>query len=260
MTHPAPHSIATGYSTRVSIELVPRDQAILEQELGMLNEQFASVGLINIPDLTRFEMRSWDGCVIAKKYFSNAIPHIRALDIDPDIPLPMRQTLIDNNINEVLIVTGDPHSDPTVPQYDVNAVDIIKKFKKEMPHLKIYAGIDQYRSGFQEEMLYLIEKQEAGAVGFFTQPFFDLRFMEIYGEILAGKEVFWGISPVTSEKSKAYWEKRNCVVFPKGFRPTLEWNRDFANQALQFARKTHTNIYFMPIRVDLGQYLNGILG
>ncbi len=250
----------TNRTTNISIELVPRDTAALQKELALLKERFTEVDLINIPDLTRFDIRSWDGCAIAKNYFSRTIPHIRALDIDPNAPLPMRQFLIDNDINELLVVTGDPHTDPDTPQYAVKAVDIIKKFKKEMPGVKVYAAIDQYRSGFQKEMLYLLEKEEAGADGFFTQPFFDLRFMEIYGEILEGREVYWGISPVTADKSRAYWEKRNYVVFPKEFRPTLEWNRDFARRALQFARQTGTDIYFMPIRIDLAAYLSGIVG
>ncbi|MBF0358537.1 MAG: methylenetetrahydrofolate reductase [Magnetococcales bacterium] len=246
-------------TTSISIELVPRDKTVLNQELSTVKDQFPAVDLINIPDLTRFDVRAWDGCAVAKKYFERTIPHIRALDIDPNRPLPMREFLTKNNINEVLIVTGDPHTDPNAPQFEVNAVDIIKKFKSEMPQIKIYAAIDQYRSGFQQEMHYLLEKQDAGADGFFTQPFFDLRFMEIYGEILARQEVFWGVSPVTSEKSKAYWEKRNNVVFPKEFKPTIEWNRDFAVKALQFARNTNTNIYFMPIRIDLVEYLGKII-
>jgi methylenetetrahydrofolate reductase (NADPH) len=251
MTHPN--------KIRISIELVPRNEEVLKQELTLLKEQFKAVNLINIPDLTRFDIRAWDGCAIASQFFPHTIPHIRALDIDPNNPLPMKQRLLDSGIKEILVVTGDPHTDPSVPQYDVNAVDIIKKFKAEMPDIKIYAAIDQYRSGFQEEMHYLLEKKAAGAVGFFTQPFFDIRFMEIYGEILADQEVFWGVSPVTSEKAKAYWEKRNCVVFPQEFQPTLEWNRKFASQALNFAKTSNTNIYFMPIRIDIEKYLGGIV-
>ena len=256
MAHP---TLTNHHNTRISIELVPRDEAALKEELSLLKDHFPGVSLINIPDLTRFDIRAWDGCAIAKDYFSRTIPHIRALDIDPNQPLPMKKQLKENGINEVLVVTGDPHTDPSVPQYNVNAVDIIKKFKEEMPELRVYGAIDQYRSGFQKEMHYLLEKKAAGADGFFTQPFFDLRFMEIYGEILADQEVFWGISPVISERSKAYWEKRNNVVFPKGFMPTLGWNREFAIQALQFTKRTHTNIYFMPIRIDLVQYLKGVV-
>lgn len=102
-------------------------------------------------------------------------------------------------------------------------------------------------------------KIQAGADGFFTQPFFDLRFLEIYAELLEGKEVYWGVSPVLSDKSVNYWETKNNVVFPKNFAPTLEWNIDFAQKVLEFVTRTNSNIYFMPIRTKLADYLSGIL-
>lgn len=261
MIHPTDSSSskhAENSVTHLSIELVPRGKTELEEESALIKKRFPDIDLINIPDLTRFPLRAWEGCVVAKKHYPRAIPHIRALDINPDAPLPMMALLRENAIEEVLIVTGDPHTDPKVAQFEVNAVDIIKKFKREMPEIKVYAAVDPYRSGFQKESHYLLEKKEAGADGFFTQPFFDLRFMEIYAEILAGHEVFWGVSPVMTETSKAYWEKRNMVVFPKDFQPTLDWNTAFAKQAIQFAKEHHTHIYFMPILIDLVHYLEGV--
>jgi methylenetetrahydrofolate reductase (NADPH) len=83
--------------------------------------------------------------------------------------------------------------------------------------------------------------------------------MEIYHDLLSGLEVFWGVSPVMSERSKDYWDNLNNAIFPPDFTPTLEWNRQFARQALEFVEKTDSSIYFMPIRVDLGAYLDGIL-
>ncbi len=125
--------------------------------------------------------------------------------------------------------------------------------------MKVYAGIDPYRTGIKTELDYVKRKLDAGAEGFFTQPFFDLRLMEIYRDLLAGLEVFWGISPVMSVRSKDYWDNLNNAIFPPDFEPTLQWNRDFARQALDFVERTDTNLYFMPIRVDLVKYLEGLL-
>jgi predicted CoA-binding protein len=111
--------------------------------------------------------------------------------------------------------------------------------------------VDPYRKNIREELDYIKRKKDAGADGFFTQPFFDLRLMDIYAELLEGSEIFWGVSPVTGEKSVNYWETKNNVVFPKDFEPTLAWNIDFAQKALAYTEKTNTNIYFMPIRTDL---------
>ncbi len=50
--------------------------------------------------------------------------------------------------------------------------------------MTIYAGLDPYRDSLQSELNYTNEKLEAGADGLFTQPFFDLRWMEIYADHL----------------------------------------------------------------------------
>ncbi|MBF0371130.1 MAG: methylenetetrahydrofolate reductase [Magnetococcales bacterium] len=243
-------------STRISMELVPRDEESLQEELDLVKNTFPKVDTLNIPDLPRFKVRSWRGCELARGQFGSTIPHIRAVDCDPDKPLAMAETLVANHINEVLVVTGDVEPG-SIPRS--NALEIIRKFKRELPGVKVYGALDPYRSGFKEELDYLKRKREMGADGFFTQPFFDIRLLEIYQEALEGSDVFWGVSPVTTENSQKYWESRNKVVFPKSFVPNLEWNRKFAAQALQFVRERGAHIYFMPIRVNIERYLGGIL-
>jgi methylenetetrahydrofolate reductase (NADPH) len=143
--------------------------------------------------------------------------------------------------------------------FRTSSIELIRAIKRQMPSLKIYAGIDPYRSGIKDELDYVKRKRDAGVEGFFTQPFFDRRLMEIYHDLLSGIETFWGISPVMSVRSKDYWDNLNNAIFPPDFEPTLEWNRSFARQALEFARQTDSSLYFMPIRVDLVEYLDGIL-
>lgn len=242
----------------VSVELVPRDAAALTTELLLLKNRFSMVDLVNIPDLPRFTMRSWEGCALARTCFPATVPHIRACDIDPDRPLPMSNFLRTHGIDQVLVVAGDPHPDPFFPQYTMGSLGVIRKFRVEMPEVKVYAAIDPYRSGFQAESHYAREKIEAGATGFFTQPFFDLRLMEIYREILGDMTVFWGISPVTTSQSQRYWEKRNKALFPGSFEPTLQWNIDFAHEAIAFSKGAGQHVYLMPITIDLENYLDGL--
>ena len=78
-------------------------------------------------------------------------------------------------------------------------------------------------------------------------------------EQLKDVEIYWGVSPVLGERSKSYWENRNNAFFPMGFEPTLEWNREFANEALTYVKERDDNIYFMPIKTDLVNYLDGII-
>ncbi|WP_041313473.1 methylenetetrahydrofolate reductase [Heliomicrobium modesticaldum] len=244
--------------TGITVELVPRSEEALISELEMIQQEFPQVMGINIPDLLRFPLRSWDACTCAKRYFATAIPHIRAIDLNPDAPLQMAEQLQQNGIAEVLIVTGDPPQDMSRKVYPTTSIDVIRRFKRELPDMKVYAAIDPYRNSLRKEYDYIKRKIDAGADGFFTQPFFDLRFMEIYGEMLEGQQVFWGISPVTTEKSACYWETKNHVLFPADFEPTLEWNIRFARKVLDFVAQSKANMYFMPIRTDLRAYLRGI--
>ncbi len=46
------------------------------------------------------------------------IPHIRAIDIAPDAPLPCAQQ---SGVNEILVVEGDPPADPLRPTIRMTA-------------------------------------------------------------------------------------------------------------------------------------------
>jgi len=245
--------------TEISIELVPRNEASLRQELDQVRKHFPKINRINIPDILRFDLRSWQGCRIAGEYVPRTIPHLRAIDFDPNKPLQICADLTCPEIEAVLVITGDQPQDMSHKSYRTSCLEMIRRLKRELPELTIYAGMDPYRNGIKEEIDYIRAKQDAGAEAFFTQPFFDLRLMEIYQGFLQDINIFWGISPVLTENSQNYWENKNNAIFPPEFQPTLDWNRDFAGKALQFARDTGGNAYFMPIRTDIVKYLDGIL-
>lgn len=242
---------------RISVELVPRDETAIHEELKVLKDNFDCIDVINVPELLRYDIRSWEGAKIAKKFYKDTMPHIRAIDINLDKPLPMAEFLVENDINEVLVIAGDPPQDMTRKIYPTVSTDVIRKFRDELPHIKVYAGIDQYRSSMRQEEYNIRRKIQAGAAGFFTQPFFDLRYMEMYAEMLDDREVYWGVSPVMSERSVNYWETKNNVIFPRDFKPTLEWNIDFARKTMEFVKDNDANIYLMPIKTNLLPYLAG---
>lgn len=244
---------------KIFIELVPRDRESLQQEMQLVRKNFPTIDTINIPDLLKFSFRSWDACIQAKTLFPHAIPHLRAIDFDLDKPFPLVETFEKNGIDSVLVIAGDQPQDMSRRVFRTSSIELIRAIKEQIPDLKVYAGIDPYRAGIKNELDYVKRKLNAGAEGFFTQPFFDLRLMEIYRDLLAGLDVFWGISPVMSVRSKDYWDNLNNAIFPPDFEPTLEWNRNFARKALEFSQRTGSSLYFMPIRVDLVEYLDGIL-
>ncbi|MEG3640043.1 methylenetetrahydrofolate reductase [Magnetococcus sp. PR-3] len=245
-------------NSRLSVELVPRDPEVLKDELLRVHQHFPQITAINIPDLVRYPIRSWDGCVLARQHFKTAIPHIRAMDMPEDDTLPMLDTLDAHGIDEVLVISGDEPEEGQELK-GPNALQIIKRFKKLAPHIKVYAALDPYRTNIQHELDYAQQKREAGADGLFTQPFFDMRLMQIYADQLQGCSVWWGLSPVVTERSKSYWSRVNRVVFPASFEASLDWNQSFARDVLAMAEQMEQHLYFMPIRVPVEDYLSGVL-
>lgn len=243
---------------RISVELVPRDEEALRAELTLLQQYKDRVDVVNIPDLLRFETRSWEGSAIAQEYFPQSMPHIRAMDIDLSKELPMKEYLRAHNIREVLVIQGDPPQRMTHEVFPTESTDVIRKFREEMPEVRVYAGIDQYRSSMREEFYGIRRKVQAGAAGFFTQPFFDIRYLEMYMDMLTGLDVYWGVSPIMSAPSQSYWERKNNVVFPRAFEPTLEWSVDFARRVMERAADNDDSLYLMPIKTDLEAYLAGV--
>jgi methylenetetrahydrofolate reductase (NADPH) len=245
--------------TRISIELTPRNLESLGTDLRLVKKGLPSADMINIPDLLRMPIRSWEGCGAAKQYYDCAVPHIRAIDLDLNAPLPMAGYLRDHGIKEVLVVTGDRPQDLSHRVYPTSNLDAISKFKKELPEVRVYATLDPYRQSLRAERELIQRKLDVGADGFFTQPIFDLRLLCVYAELADPAKTFWGASPVLSERSKNYWETTNQVVFPREFQPTMEWNRELAARLLQLIRSLQSNVYFMPIKADPLEYLAGVV-
>jgi len=244
---------------RISVELVPRGVEEVRSDAIAARAAMPEVNAFNIPDLMRFPMRSWQACAIASQILPASIPHIRAIDIPPGGDLPMADAIIAAGLTEVLVIQGDPPHDLSHRTYPNTSEDIIRRVKRHLPDLRVYAAFDPYRHGFREELVGIARKLDAGADGFFTQPIFDLRLLQICADMLRGHCVFWGIAPVLGARARAYWETTNRVVFPSDFVPTLVWNREFASAAVRAVRDLGGNVYFMPIRVDLAAYLTGLI-
>lgn len=244
----------------ISLELVPRSRQYIREHVAYVEQAIPQISTVNFPDLLRFDIRAWDACSMSGCSRLDRIAHLRAIDFDLNRPFPLKEFLNENEISKVLVIEGDrPLNDEKVV-YPTRTIDFIHKLQSEVKGLKIYAAFDPYRTNIRYELDYLEQKTEAGVTGFFSQPFFDLRLLEIYSEYLEGRDIFWGISPVTSEGSKSYWELRNRAIFPKSFRPTLEWNIRFGRQVMDFCMERNFNLYLMPIKIELADYLNGLFG
>jgi len=244
---------------RVSLELVPRSVESLEADLALVRERLPSVKTVNIPDLMRFDLRSWDACALARRTFDRAIPHLRSMDFAPKQAGSLLERLERRGLTEVLVVRGDPPQDMARHVHPTTSAELIRALKALAPGLRVYAAFDPYRRDLRSELDDVKEKRAAGADGFFSQPMFDLRLMDLCSEQLAGYDVYWGLSPVLRAGSRRYWEVKNRAFFPADFEPTLAWNRAFAVRCIDWARAGDHDLYFMPIRLDVAEYLEGLL-
>jgi methylenetetrahydrofolate reductase (NADPH) len=243
----------------ISVELVPRSSDSIAADLGVLQSSFPQVRMVNVPDLLRFSLRSWEACKICRESGFRALPHIRAMDFHVEDAPALAERLRAFDLRQALVIGGDAPTDLSRMAHNTTSPEFIRALRRADPELRIYSGFDPYHQGLQAELESVREKLEAGACGLFTQPFFDLKFADLCANLLPPTQVFWGLSPVISASSQSYWKVKNRAFFPSGFQADLSWNQALARDFLSWTQERQESVYFMPIRVDLKAYLEGIL-
>ena len=99
----------------ISIELVPRDWDSLKSQCEEISKKLPQINVLNVPDLMRFTIRSWDACALGKQYFPKTIPHLRAIDFNLRGRFELADKLAELGIKSVLVITGDlPQDMPAV--------------------------------------------------------------------------------------------------------------------------------------------------
>ena len=169
---------------RISVELVPRSEAEVYADASLVHAAMPEVNAFNIPDLMRFPLRSWDACAIASKILPASIPHIRAIDIPPGGDMPMAEAILASGLSEVLVIRGDPPHDLSHQTYPNTSEDIIRRFKRHHPKLKVFAAFEGCLNGgivgaVGGDMLNLRDffsqtKRDPGAAHLILQGFGDL--------------------------------------------------------------------------------------
>jgi methylenetetrahydrofolate reductase (NADPH) len=242
---------------RIALELVPKTlDSFLEESKAHMNK-FPKIVTINIPELRSVKIKSFEASEHLLKNGVEAIPHFRLIDRTLDDLETKIEKLVSLGLKRVLLISGDPPLD--IPDFVPSGVKVpqaIKHLKAKFPQLKIYAGQDSYRQSFKKEFDYCKEKLDAGADGFFTQPFFSEGILNQWLEQLTEIEMWIGLSPVTSKASRNYWETTNQVVFPPNFRFDLEGNAITDRRILTQIEAANKNAYLMPIAISADKYLN----
>jgi methylenetetrahydrofolate reductase (NADPH) len=245
---------------KFSFEIVPRTNQAFEEQYKFASSLGESINMINVPDIQRFDIRSWETGKKIDRNKHQFTPHFRAHDFSLKSG-EIFQIIEENQLDHVLLVSGDPPEGIKRKVYSTSVIDLIRVVKQRFPDITVHAGFDPHRSGLQDECDYIQRKADAGASSFFSQPFYDIRLIEIYAEHLqdiADIETYIGLSPITTLSSMNYWEVKNKVKFPKKFSADYDWNVNFSNQTIAMAKDVGFNIYFMPIRINLEQFFGKI--
>lgn len=240
------------------VELVPRDLEETLQTARTIVREFPGIDGFNVPDILRLPHRSYDVAELFLKEGFLVVPHIRTIDFQiPDL-ISLIYRLVEQGLKKVLLITGDIPANISKPIYPTKPLEAIREVRKAFPDLEVYGAIDPYRQSVQKELDYAHTKLAMGATGFFTQPFFDVRWAEIYLEQLQNCPVFLGISPVQTQSSQNYWTTRNNVVFPTDFSLENDYTISVSRALMTAANKGH-HTYLMPIKVDPVSFLRELL-
>jgi len=232
----------------ILVELIPKHLQDVMDEALLLRAKFPFISGFNIPDLLKYPLRSYDVAMAMTSNGLLAIPHIRLCDFTLDSLGIRCQELYRSGVQSILVISGDGAG-------EVDVVAMIRRIHSILPRMSIYVALDPYRQSLDAEIGYVKHKLDAGAVGVFTQPFFDMALADSFSKHCKDMPVFWGLSPVLSVASQAYWERVNRVVFPSSFSPTLEWNIEFSHQLIEWALEMKQHVYMMPIRLDAMEWM-----
>lgn len=243
----------------IALELVPRSiDGILAESKESLST-FPFVTSVNVPEIRRLPIKSFEPSLNLLENSVPATPHFRMIDRSEKELIGKISLLVRAGLKQVLLIGGDPPKDnPDFVPSGLTTLQGIRAVKREFPNLKVFAGLDPYRNPFREELDYAFRKQEAGADGFYTQPFFSVGMLELWAEQLPDTEIWFGIAPIYTERSRNYWERVNKVVFPPNFSFDRNYNTRLARQLLVTISETKARACLQPVANGALEYLQDI--
>lgn len=244
------------FPTSMALELVPRHLDSLLAESQTTLSRFPQLQSINVPEINSVPIKSLEASLFLRQSGVPVIPHFRTMDRSVEELVRMVGSLVEQGLQQVLLISGDPPKDVAGYQSSgVTPLMAVQALKAHFPSLKVYTGLDGYRQSFRKELDYCFAKLEAGADGFFTQPYFSEGLLGLWLEQLPQTEIWVGVSPVTTQSSRKYWENINQVVFPPHFQLDLASNCEHNRRLLHMAAEAGQNAYLMPITIAPQDYL-----
>ena len=152
-------------------------------------------------------------CRVKRELGMNVMPHLTCRDRNRNAVQALLLGLSAEGVGSILIVTGDPipaeRRDETKGVYNFKNSRELIKFADSMNRetlpapFHIFAALNVNAQSFSIQLELAKEKEENGAVGFFTQPVFTdeaLKNLELARGTLRGK-ILGGIFPIVNHRN-----------------------------------------------------------
>ncbi|NOR71523.1 MAG: methylenetetrahydrofolate reductase, partial [Methylomarinum sp.] len=114
---------------KFSFEIVPRTYQAFEEQYQFVSTLGESISMINVPDIQRFDIRSWDTGKKVDRSKHQFVPHFRASDFSLESGDIFR-IIEENELDHVLLVSGDPPEGIKREFHNTSVLDLIRVVKQ----------------------------------------------------------------------------------------------------------------------------------
>ena len=224
-THEAPpdnpfyDALCDGARKPFAVELDPPEGADVSRFMAGARElRELGVDVITVADCPVARARidsSLMACKLRRELGVNALPHLTCRDRNLNATQALLLGLCAEEIDNVLVITGDPvpaaSRDEVKSVYNFNSRKLIKYVdglnRTVLPRpFGIFAALNVNVRNFSIQLDIARRKEEAGAIGFFTQPVLSEQGYEnllLAREKLQGK-LLGGIMPIVSQRNALF--------------------------------------------------------
>ena len=212
-------ALCDGEAKPFAVELDPPEGADVSRFMeGARELRDAGADVITVADCPVARARidsSLMACKLHRELGVNALPHMTCRDRNLNATQALLLGLCAEEISKVLIITGDPvpaaSRDEVKSVYNFNSrklmkyVDGLNRTVLPAP-FRIFGALNVNVRNFDVQLSLARQKEEAGAVGFFTQPILSEQGFENLRrarEELRGK-ILGGIMPIVSRRNALF--------------------------------------------------------
>lgn len=184
---------------------------------GARELQAQGADLITVADCPMGRVRADAGimaCKLRRELGIETLPHMSCRDRNWIAVQSLLFAFVAEGVENMLLVTGDPvpadYRQEAKAVYHFHSRELLRRVAALQLPLRLFAALNVNARNFGVELRLAREKEEAGAVGFLTQPVLSaqgLQNLQTAREALNGK-LLGGIMPIVSQRNAVFLQKQ----------------------------------------------------